>query len=96
MQYIDDVIALILKTKATALYPYNPALANMVNETVIKWLAHPAADGWKQDRRLNLWGKRTCVPDGQGGWMIYGKSYKLVHESLSFSTAASVLRVEDI
>lgn len=47
------------------LEPYNRTVSARIS--VADWLAKPGAAGWKQDRRENLWGVRTCGDDGDGG-----------------------------
>jgi hypothetical protein len=43
------------------LHPYNRTVAARISASVAEWLAKPGAAGWKQDRRENLWGVRTCA-----------------------------------
>jgi len=57
---------------AKALEPYNPSLAAILNGSVTKWLAHPAAAGWRNDRRENLFGIKTCVPTTSAGTLRKG------------------------
>jgi hypothetical protein len=49
-----------------ALYSYNPAMAATLSASVSKWLGMSGAAGWKQDRRQNLWGIRTCASNASG------------------------------
>ena len=46
--------------------PCHPAMAATLSRSVASWLDKPGAAGWRQDRRENLWGVRTCATiDGE-------------------------------
>jgi len=57
---------------AKVLQQYSPSTAAALSAASAKWLALPRAAGWKQDRRENLWGVRTCARTPSGECTILG------------------------
>ena len=57
---------------AKVLQPYDPSTAAAMSASAADWLAKPSAAGWKQDRRENLWGVRTCAVTTSGECSVLG------------------------